>query len=78
MAMAPGPVVISRAIAKAVTARRPKARYVAPLSAHLSLKLLQVVPQRMRDWLMRAMFGLTRKRLAASSDAGPKEALSAA
>lgn len=63
MAMAPGPEVISRAIEKAVTARRAKARYVAPLSAHLTLKALQLVPLRLRDWMMRAMFGLTTKRL---------------
>ncbi len=64
MAMAPGPEVISRAIHKAATARRPRARYVAPLSAHLSLKLLQLVPLRLRDWMMRAMFGLTPRRMA--------------
>jgi short-subunit dehydrogenase len=67
MAMAPGPKVISRAIYQAVTARRPKARYVAPLSAHLRLKALQLVPLRLRDWIMRAMFGLTKKRLSSSS-----------
>ncbi len=67
MAMAPGPEVISRAIEKAVTARRPRARYVAPLSAHLTLKALQPLPLRVRDWVMRTMFGLSKKRLASAS-----------
>jgi NAD(P)-dependent dehydrogenase (short-subunit alcohol dehydrogenase family) len=67
MAMAPGPEVISRAIRKAATSRRPRARYVAPWSAHLSMRVLQLVPLRIRDWLMRKMFGLNRKHLSAES-----------
>ncbi len=75
MSMASGPAVISRAIYKAVTARRPKARYVAPLSGHITLKLLQLLPLRLRDWLMRGMFGLTPKRLSAGRPEGEPTAL---
>ncbi len=74
MAMAPGPIVISRAIHKACTARRPKARYVAPFSGHVMLKLLQLVPIRLRDRLMRAMFGLSKRQLTAPAPPALKAA----
>lgn len=66
MAMAPGPVVISRAIHKAVTARRPRARYIAPFWGRLMLGFLRLVPLRLRDRMMRAMFGLSEKQLTAT------------
>lgn len=64
MAMAPGPLVISHAIHKAVTSRRPKARYIAPFMGHVMYRVLQLVPVRIRDWMMRSMFGLTHPRFA--------------
>jgi len=66
MAFAPGPDVIARAIERAATARRPRARYVAPFSSRLALALLDLVPIRLRDAMMRAVFGLTPARLSPS------------
>ena len=65
MAMSPGPEVISRAIERAVTARRPRARYVAPFASRFMLGLLSWLPTPMRDGLMRAVFGINKKQLAA-------------
>lgn len=58
--MSKGPEVISKAIAKAIEARRPRARYVAPFSAKLMLVLLTRLPTRLVDWLMLRVFGMRR------------------
>jgi short-subunit dehydrogenase len=64
MSMAPGPDVISRAIHRAATARRPKARYIAPLSSALMLRVLSWIPTRLRDAMIRSVFGLDRRLVA--------------
>jgi short-subunit dehydrogenase len=52
---ASNPIVIAKAIARAVEARRPSARYVAPRSTYLAIWMNAVTPQRMWDWAMRKM-----------------------
>ncbi len=64
---APGPQVISRAIERAATAWRPRARYVAPFSGHFILALFALLPTRVIDWTMRLALGLTRKKLSAAT-----------
>jgi NAD(P)-dependent dehydrogenase (short-subunit alcohol dehydrogenase family) len=58
-AMAVGPEVVSRAIEKAITARRPRARYVAPASTSLGLLLYLLLPTRLTDAALRWFMGLT-------------------
>ena len=53
------PIVIARAIAKAVRVRRPAARYVAPRSTYFILVLQAVLPTPMWDWSMRKLGFLT-------------------
>jgi short-subunit dehydrogenase len=60
---ASNPIVIARAIARAVEARRPAARYVAPRSTYLAIWMNAVVPQRMWDWAMRKIGRLDAKTL---------------
>jgi NAD(P)-dependent dehydrogenase (short-subunit alcohol dehydrogenase family) len=50
---ASNPIVIAKAIARAVNARRPSARYVAPRRTALVFALRAVLPTRMWDWAMR-------------------------
>jgi len=68
-----GPACISRAIERAVTSWRPRARYVAPLRSQLAIGFLRSLPTRWTDALLRLAFGFTRARfarvLAASSTA---------
>jgi short-subunit dehydrogenase len=64
MAMASKPDVIALAISRAVRSRSPKARYVAPFRDHVMLTVVTSLPTRLVDAIMRALFGLTRKRLA--------------
>jgi short-subunit dehydrogenase len=47
------PIVVARAIARAVAARRPAARYVAPRSTNLALWLSAILPTAVWDWAMR-------------------------
>jgi short-subunit dehydrogenase len=58
-----GPECIAEAIEHAITARRPRARYVAPRRARLLLALVAVLPTRWVDAAMRAMLGLGRRKL---------------
>jgi short-subunit dehydrogenase len=58
-----GPAVISRAMYRAVRARWPRARYLAPFRYVLLLGLLGLLPTRLVDAIMRLTVGLTRKRL---------------
>ena len=51
------PQVIAAAIGKAVTARRPKARYVAPASARAILFLRWLLSDRMMDALILRIYG---------------------
>ena len=66
MSTAVGPVVIARAIAHAATARRPRARYVAPWFAALLMRLLAFVPTFVVDAVLRAAVGLRANRLRTS------------
>ncbi len=63
--MSAGPEVISRAIEKAILARRPAARYVAPFSSRLVLLFMTLLPTRWVDALLTRVTGLTPKSLAA-------------
>jgi len=58
-----GPVV--RAIERALAARRPRARYVAPRSFMFVIALVRLLPTCWLDALMQRTFGLTRKQLGA-------------
>ena len=60
---ASNPIVIAKAIARAVNARRPAARYVAPWSTNLALFMQTVLPTRVWDWAMRKVGFLTPKTL---------------
>jgi len=47
------PIVIAKAIARAVRARRPAARYVAPRSTNVAIWLRALLPTSAWDWAMR-------------------------
>jgi NAD(P)-dependent dehydrogenase (short-subunit alcohol dehydrogenase family) len=57
-----GPECIARAIERAATARRPRARYVAPLRAGLAIGFLRALPTSLADAILRLVYGLTRRR----------------
>lgn len=65
------PIVIARAIAKAVRVRRPAARYVAPRSTSFLLFMKAVLPTRAWDWSMRKLGFLTPKVMAAAPTTKP-------
>ncbi|HEY5948293.1 MAG TPA: SDR family oxidoreductase, partial [Kofleriaceae bacterium] len=46
------PIVIAKAIARAVEARRPAARYVAPFSTNFVVLFARLFPTRVWDWAM--------------------------
>jgi NAD(P)-dependent dehydrogenase (short-subunit alcohol dehydrogenase family) len=71
-----GPACISRAIERAATARRPRARYVAPLRAQIMVGFLRALPTRWADFIMRQAVGLTPRRLALPSRAVAVAAMS--
>ena len=58
------PIVIAKAIARAVRARRSPARIVAPRSTSFILWMSALMPTRMWDWSMRKMGYLSAKALA--------------
>ncbi|MFW5921508.1 MAG: SDR family NAD(P)-dependent oxidoreductase, partial [Polyangiales bacterium] len=59
-AMAAKPIVVSRAIERAIRARRPRARYVAPFSGKILIGLLgRWLPTRLVDAMLR--FALRRQ-----------------
>ncbi|NVB78947.1 MAG: SDR family oxidoreductase [Kofleriaceae bacterium] len=60
---AANPIVIAKAIARAVNARRPAARYVAPFSTNFVILFARMFPTRMWDWAMRRVGYLTAKGL---------------
>jgi short-subunit dehydrogenase len=78
MKMAQGPEVISRAIHRAATARRPRARYVAPFSSALMLGFLKLLPIILSDALMRALFGLNPKNVGTTASLRPPSTVGAA
>lgn len=65
--MAGGTAPVVRAIERALTARRPSARYVAPRKFAVMIALVRLLPTCWVDAAMRRVFGLTRARLAAGS-----------
>lgn len=72
------PIVIAKAIARAVNARRPAARYVAPFTTNFVLLFARLFPTRMWDWAMRKIgfldaksLGLTRVTGGAAAVPGP-------
>ena len=69
-AMSVGPEHVSRAIARAVEARRPSARYVAPWRTYAMLAFMKAMPVSLVDWLLRRASGLTRANLLASPKPG--------
>ena len=58
-----GPMTVTRAIERAATARRPRARYVAPKRTYIFLALFKLLPTRWVDAMLRAASGLTPKKL---------------
>ena len=60
---ASNPIVIAKAIARAVRARRPAARYVAPWSTNFVLWMNAFLPTRVWDWAMRKVGHLNAKSL---------------
>ncbi len=60
---ASNPIVIAKAIARAVNARRPAARYVAPFTTNFVLWFSRMFPTRMWDWAMRKVGFLDAKSL---------------
>jgi short-subunit dehydrogenase len=69
---AAGPDVVTRAIKHAVSARRPRPRYLVPFSAQFLVSILRALPTRIADAVMRSFLGIKPARLDA-----PKAALSA-
>ncbi len=59
-----GPAAVTRAIVRAIEARRPSARYVAPAQFLALIALVAALPTRWLDFAMRRTFGLTERRLA--------------
>jgi NAD(P)-dependent dehydrogenase (short-subunit alcohol dehydrogenase family) len=64
---ASNPIVIAKAIAKAVEARRPAARYVAPFSTNFVVLFARLFPTRVWDWAMRSVAFLNAKHLDVNS-----------
>ena len=62
-----GPHVITRAIRRAIDSRRPRARYVAPLTGTLAVAFVKLLPTWLTDALLRVAAGFTRKNLAGKS-----------
>jgi len=60
---ASNPIVIAKAIARAVQARRPAARYVAPFSTNFVILFARLFPTRVWDWAMRKVGFLNKKSL---------------
>ena len=61
------PIVVARAIARAVEARRPAARYVTPRLNSVAVWLSAVLPTRAWDWAMRRVGYLTPAALELSA-----------
>lgn len=60
---ASNPIVIAKAISRAVAARRPSARYVAPRSTNMIVWMSAMLPTRVWDWAMRKVAFLNTKTL---------------
>jgi NAD(P)-dependent dehydrogenase (short-subunit alcohol dehydrogenase family) len=66
-----GPECVSRAIEKAATARRPRARYVAPGRTIFALLMMRLLPTSWTDRLLRVAVGLTRRKLGVGDGGHP-------
>jgi len=71
------PDVIARAMERAITARRPRARYVAPRRTYLALAFFKLFPTRWVDGIMRALLGLRPHKMNVTN-AAPRSARHAA
>lgn len=60
-----GPACVSRAIERAMTARHPRARYVAPLRMGLGMALLRALPTFVSDAIVGTLTGFSSKNLKA-------------
>jgi NADP-dependent 3-hydroxy acid dehydrogenase YdfG len=67
-----GPEIVTRDIVHALTARRPRARYVEPRALGWLLALYRLAPTWLSDWVITRVTGLTPARLGAASAARPK------
>lgn len=65
------PIVVARAIARAVNARRPAARYVAPRWNHVMIWMSSLLPTSVWDWAMRKAGFLSADHLATSPSPSP-------
>ncbi len=64
-------VWVSRAVARAVRARRPRARYVVSIHARLTLVAQRLLPTRWFDAILARSVGITRRALAGAAAAPP-------
>ncbi|MEO7733306.1 MAG: SDR family oxidoreductase [Kofleriaceae bacterium] len=71
---ASNPMVVAKAITRAVTARHAAARYVAPRRTHVVLWMSAMLPQTVWDWAMRKAGFLTERGLAHPPAATPTSA----
>ena len=71
---ASNPIVVAKAIARAVGARRASARYVTPRSTNVVLWLSAVLPTPVWDWAMRKIGYLTPRALDISAAPAPVRA----
>jgi short-subunit dehydrogenase len=67
--LASDPIVIAKAISRAVRARRPAARYVAPFTTNFVLLASTFLPTRVWDWAMRKVAFLNKSSIAAAAKA---------
>ena len=51
-----GPETVAAAVARALGAKRPRARYAVTPSAHLMINQRRVTPDRVWDLMMRAVY----------------------
>ena len=54
--IAPDPEAVGRVVARAATARRPRAVYYAPKSARLQRVILGALPERWTDGILRRVY----------------------
>jgi short-subunit dehydrogenase len=66
---ASNPIVIAKAIQRAVEVRRPAARYVAPFATHGVILFARLAPTRVWDWAMRTAGFLSPKSLGVTGSA---------